>query len=549
MCSPGPQDEGSCADLNDFISRENEKCVRQIKESNDRRIGALEESLSFASDSIKAMSDRQHSADIDIRELQRETAELRRRLRQMELSEDRQQQEKRLTSLVFSGPQLQALTRREDAARLIHSVVQQYLHLPLDSSQVMDMLRLKNGKILIHFTTAARGSDRDTLFRAKTKLRGSGLFIAESLTPRRQAMLADLLQLKDQSVIASVFTRSGDIFACRTRDSEPIRIADPEAVQQLYGAGSPDRPPQGRARPESGGGARPSRDYGREERRRGEREDTPAGPSRGPEPETRNSETRNGRGRPDSAPGRRERRRDEGETTSTGRSIVSRDLEMLNPNQDETPVRSQRSSCRSPLRRDPGDRPVRAGPCGGSQPGCSLLDCALDDGIRRVQLSPPLPAAPASAASSAAKGFGGGGSGCRGGGGEPTGAAAALTGSASPVGQPAVAPSPVADDPEAWPPLPTTADGSPALQTAAASGKRGERRRDNVRDRSPARPPSKRPEKLSGAGSKRRGAGDKVGKPALSQGDAQSGTVKGLGSGGSDGGKTVPGNRDIRDYF
>ena len=107
-----------------LFKQSNEKCVRKIKESNDRRIGALEESLSFASDSIKAMSDRQHSADIDIRELQRETAELRRRLRQMELSEDRQQQEKRLTSLVFSGPQLQALTRREDAARLIHSVVQ-----------------------------------------------------------------------------------------------------------------------------------------------------------------------------------------------------------------------------------------------------------------------------------------------------------------------------------------------------------------------------------------------------------------------------------------
>ena len=64
-----------CAELKDFIVSENEKCVREIKKSNDRRIGALEESLSFAMDSIAAVSQRQSSADSNILQLQRETAD------------------------------------------------------------------------------------------------------------------------------------------------------------------------------------------------------------------------------------------------------------------------------------------------------------------------------------------------------------------------------------------------------------------------------------------------------------------------------------------
>ena len=220
--------------------------MKEIQDSNDRHIGALEESLSFAMDSLTAVSERQHSADIDIVLLRKKTADLRRRLQLLELDEDRRQQEKRLTSLVFSGRTLQAQTGREDAARLIRSLVQQCLRHALDNSQVKAMIRLRNGKMLIDFNAAAPSSDRDVLFRSKSKLRGSGLFITESLTPRRQAIFSDLLQLKKEGVIFSAFTRSGDILACRSRDSAPIRITGPEAVRQLTETGAPLRPGQGR---------------------------------------------------------------------------------------------------------------------------------------------------------------------------------------------------------------------------------------------------------------------------------------------------------------
>ena len=60
-------------------------------------------------------------------------------------------------------------------------------------------------------------------------------------------MLLDLLRLKKAGKIFSVFTRSGNILACRSRDSAPIRIASPEALQQLAGSGAARRPVQERA--------------------------------------------------------------------------------------------------------------------------------------------------------------------------------------------------------------------------------------------------------------------------------------------------------------
>ena len=252
-CSPAEGDGDICSELKKFIVQENAKCVKEIKESNERRLTALETSLSFAMDSLTAVSDRQRSADMDIVELRRETAELKRRLQKIELSEDRQDQQKRLTSLIFSGRELQALTRREDGAQLIHSVIQRHLNHSLDSQQVRAMIRLRTGKILVEFTSAAPGSDRDFLFRNKTKLRGSGLFIAESLTPRRQEMFVELLRLKKEGRLFSVFTRAGDILICRSRDSAPLRVADPEVVRQLAGDDGARRPAPERSRPGSVG--------------------------------------------------------------------------------------------------------------------------------------------------------------------------------------------------------------------------------------------------------------------------------------------------------
>ena len=136
--------------------------MKEIRDSNDRRLGAIEESLPFALDSLAAVSNRQHSADVDIVQLRRETADLKQWVPRLELSEDRLQQEKRLVCLVFSGPALQSLSRHEDAAQRIRSILRQYMRHDLDLSQVRAVIPLRNGRFLIEFGSAAPGSDRDT---------------------------------------------------------------------------------------------------------------------------------------------------------------------------------------------------------------------------------------------------------------------------------------------------------------------------------------------------------------------------------------------------
>ena len=204
QCSP-PEERSEKSDtyteLKEFIVCELAKSVRDFKEANERRLTATDESLNFTHEAVVAVSKRQNSADADIFQLRKEMAEVRQRLREMELSEDRRLQQTRLTCLLFAGRELQRQNSREDAMRLIQSLVQRHLHHSMDHTQISTVARLKSGRVLVEFTSAAPGSDRDILFRTKTRLRGSGLYISESLTPRRQEMFADLLALKRDGII------------------------------------------------------------------------------------------------------------------------------------------------------------------------------------------------------------------------------------------------------------------------------------------------------------------------------------------------------------
>ena len=522
VCSPSQEGQSDiCAELKQFIVQENAKCVKEIKDSNDKRLSALEESLSFAMDSIAVVSDRQRSTDIDIVELQRETADLRRRLQQIELDEDRRQQEKRLVCLVFSGQSLQAQTRREDAAQLIRSLVQQYLRHTLDSSQVKAMIRLRNGKVLVEFTSSSPGSDRDVLFKSKSKLRGSGLYIAESLTPRRQAIFSDLLRLKKDGKIFSVFTRSGDILACRSRDSAPIRVASCEAVRSLSGDDAPRGPAQGRARA-PGGEAPPEPAREREERRR---------------------------------------TREAGESTP---SRLNGGMEVETRSPVDSPGPAHRGSYSGPRRVGAADRAETSSPVDRDRRGSSLLDCARESAVQLVQLSPPLQETPAGACAAGVSATADGGL---------TGAPSvgARGRPAPPAGRPDAAQPPLAGGLE--PPLTVTSDAAHQPVTAPASGRRGEWREHAVSGQSPAPPSGGRPRRLAGSQPDEDGAGGGECRPEVSLGGSGCG-VGGRSSGGMGGtaptlaGRTRsssavsrPGpagagttgdsfrSRDIRDYF
>ena len=157
-------------ELKGFIVRENAKSVEAIRESNERRLAAIEDSLSFTMDTVSTVAARQQSADRDIIALRKDNEELRNRVLRLELQEDRRQQDIRLVCLLFSGPAVQTQNRRAEATELIMELIYDRMRYDMDRNQIKTAFRLKNGEILMEFTTAASGSDRDVLFRSKTKL-------------------------------------------------------------------------------------------------------------------------------------------------------------------------------------------------------------------------------------------------------------------------------------------------------------------------------------------------------------------------------------------
>lgn len=116
----------------------------------------------------------------------------------------------------------------------------------MNRDEVKTAFRIGARTILADFGSSEFGSHRDSLFRSKTRLRGSGLFISESLTPRRRHILRSLLELKAAGKLYAVFTQSGDIFVRETGSSSPARVPDMPTVQRLAAAAASRRPVHGR---------------------------------------------------------------------------------------------------------------------------------------------------------------------------------------------------------------------------------------------------------------------------------------------------------------
>ena len=177
--------------------------------------------------------------------LRQELSRLTERIDGIETEQDAINQRNRLVSLIFSGPAIPEPVHREETAGIVQHLVDRFMNRNLDMSQVSNAFRLRAGCILVQFASAAKGSERDNLFRSKGRLRGTGLFISESLTPRRQELLRSLLQLKKENQIHSAYSQSGELFIRKSSDSRPINIADWAALHRLTSdvARQPERGP------------------------------------------------------------------------------------------------------------------------------------------------------------------------------------------------------------------------------------------------------------------------------------------------------------------
>ena len=135
-----------------------------------------------------------------------------RRLEAVKEELDRLKQNAQLDWLVFSGKPIPRYRPNEDLSQILTGMLADLMDYRLYIDQVHTIVRVKMS-LHVRFWTSEPGSYRDRLFRVKTRLRGSGLYIGELLTPRRLQWLHELRQMKTEGMIAAAFTRSGVVTA------------------------------------------------------------------------------------------------------------------------------------------------------------------------------------------------------------------------------------------------------------------------------------------------------------------------------------------------
>ena len=104
----------------------------------------------------------------------------------------------------------------------------------MDMQQVAE-LRREERQIFVKFSTSAAGSGRYLLIRNRTRLRGSGLYIKENITPDRQQIFNKLIQLNREDRVSSstVFTRDGTVFVVVGQRDRPRPVRSEVALERL----------------------------------------------------------------------------------------------------------------------------------------------------------------------------------------------------------------------------------------------------------------------------------------------------------------------------
>ena len=236
----GPVDEADViSDLKEFIRTENERSNRalteEIRRHNDERMTALETSLSFALTTSETLAKRLSAAEQRARQAEQDFFNCASRLVAVEEQLDQIQQRECHDWLIFSGPAIARLPRSgrdQDASQLLRDMVRSLMGYDMDAGQLGAVHR-EERQIRVHFNSVSAGSDRHFLVRNKTRLRGTGLYIRERLTPYRQRIFNDMLQLKRSRQISTVFTKEGTVFVVVDRGDRPRPVRSEAAVERL----------------------------------------------------------------------------------------------------------------------------------------------------------------------------------------------------------------------------------------------------------------------------------------------------------------------------
>ena len=237
--SEGARTQREMSELKEFIRSENVRnskaLAEEIRRCTDQRMTALESSLSFALTANETLAKRLSEAEQRARRAEDELFQCAKRLSAVEEQVDDVMQRERQAWLLFSGPavtQTMNAGRNRDEKHLLRNLLEKHMGYELDENQVGEIHR-EQRQIRVRFNTVTAGSARYFLVRNKTRLRGSGLYIREYLTPTRQRIFNAMLNLKRNNQVSTVFTKEGTVFAVIDHRDRPCPIRSEAAVERV----------------------------------------------------------------------------------------------------------------------------------------------------------------------------------------------------------------------------------------------------------------------------------------------------------------------------
>ena len=150
--------------------------------------------------------------------------ELEKHVSELTMEVDDVNQQGRKEYLILDGDALPAFTETEDTRKVATEALKKQLDITLPESDITACHRLQNkAKIIIKCKTR---DQKDSIYSSRMSQQSTRktLYIRESLTPRRNAQVALLVDMKREGTISNFYTRNGTIFARKNRDMRYVKI-------------------------------------------------------------------------------------------------------------------------------------------------------------------------------------------------------------------------------------------------------------------------------------------------------------------------------------
>ena len=227
-----PQKEGgdgtglqdAIEELKAFIEVKTGKAVEDIKNVLEQKIASIEESLNFAYASITESSQKLNKLEEKMRDMSAERNDIQNRLARLEYDSEEAEKVRRRPMLIFSGSDLHIPENDRALKPSVAAFINRLMEIEVDQGQITSVQRMTRNRLLVSFSSGARGSLRDQVYKAKARLRGHDLYINENLTPVRQEAFAFLLEMRRQGKISAVVTRGGEVLYAIGRNDGLSRV-------------------------------------------------------------------------------------------------------------------------------------------------------------------------------------------------------------------------------------------------------------------------------------------------------------------------------------